>query len=92
MWPAVGVSRLEMQPMVVVLPAPFGPSRPKISPGCAVNAHILDGDDIAVLLSKLFDFDHDFLPAPSRSRLGPITPGRRCFPSRDRKGVGAFLE
>src|SRR5580704_16072329 len=35
--PAVGVSRPEMQLMVVVLPAPLGPSSPKISPGLAEN-------------------------------------------------------
>src|ERR1035438_9952005 len=35
--PVVGVRRPEMQPMVVVLPAPLGPRRPKISPGRAVK-------------------------------------------------------
>ena len=30
--PAVGMTRVVSMPMVVVLPAPFGPSRPKISP------------------------------------------------------------
>ena len=35
--PDVGGSRPEMQPMVVDLPAPFGPSRPKIAPASAVK-------------------------------------------------------
>src|SRR5688572_17804115 len=35
--PEVGVSRPEMQLIVVVLPAPFGPSRPKILPGSAAK-------------------------------------------------------
>jgi len=35
--PAVGSSSPEMQPMVVDLPAPFGPSTPKIAPASAAN-------------------------------------------------------
>ena len=31
--PTVGITRVVSMPAVVVLPAPFGPSRPKISPG-----------------------------------------------------------
>src|SRR5664280_2491135 len=31
-WPAVGTTRVVSMPAVVVLPAPLGPSRPKISP------------------------------------------------------------
>ena len=30
--PSVGITRVVSMPTVVVLPAPFGPSRPKISP------------------------------------------------------------
>ena len=33
--PASGASSVQMMRRVVVLPAPFGPSSPKISPGCA---------------------------------------------------------
>ena len=32
--PDVGSTRVVSMPAVVVLPAPFGPSRPKISPAC----------------------------------------------------------
>ena len=32
--PDVGTTRVVSMPAVVVLPAPFGPSRPKISPAC----------------------------------------------------------
>ena len=31
--PSIGLSRVTSIRMVVVLPAPFGPSRPKVSPG-----------------------------------------------------------
>ena len=37
MRPDVGVSSPEMQPIVVDLPAPFGPSSPKTSPAFAVR-------------------------------------------------------
>ena len=36
-WPDSGVSRPEIIEMVVVLPAPFGPSKPKISPAATSN-------------------------------------------------------
>jgi hypothetical protein len=35
--PAVGWSRPETQPIVVVLPAPFGPSKPNTWPGSAAK-------------------------------------------------------
>ena len=36
--------------MVVVLPAPFGPSRPKHSPARHLEVEAVDGDDVAVAL------------------------------------------
>src|SRR3984893_2098632 len=35
--PDVGMTRVVSMPAVVVLPAPLGPSKPKISPGCTVK-------------------------------------------------------
>ena len=37
-WPEVGITRVVSMPAVVVLPAPFGPSSPKISPGSTVRS------------------------------------------------------
>ena len=34
-----------MMRMVVVLPAPFGPRKPWISPGAHVEAHAVDGGE-----------------------------------------------
>ena len=36
--PDVGMTRVVSIPAVVVLPAPFGPSSPKISPRCTVRS------------------------------------------------------
>ena len=38
--------------MVVVLPAPFGPSRPKHSPARDLEIEAVDGDDVAVALDE----------------------------------------
>ena len=38
--PEVGTTRVVNMPAVVVFPAPFGPSKPKISPGCTVRSRL----------------------------------------------------
>ena len=38
--PDVGITRVVSMPTVVVLPAPLGPSRPKISPLCTVRSRL----------------------------------------------------
>ena len=43
--------------MVVVLPAPLGPSRPKHSPRRIVEVEPVDGGDVAVALAQPADFD-----------------------------------
>ena len=45
--PPVGMTRVVSMPAVVVLPAPFGPSRPKISPRSTVRSRRVDGADVA---------------------------------------------
>ena len=43
--------------IVVVLPAPFGPIRPKISPSLDVERHVVDGDEPAVAFLDAGDPD-----------------------------------
>ena len=47
-----------MMRMVVVLPAPFGPRKPRISPGAARERDVLDRGEVAVPLAQVRDFDH----------------------------------
>ena len=60
--PAVGLSTVQSMRRVVVLPAPFGPSRPNISPGRTVNETRPRRHRLAVRagerLGQAFDFDH----------------------------------
>ena len=61
--PEVGLSTVLRIRNVVVLPAPLGPSSPKISPGLAVERDIAHGGDPAALvveerLAEIFDLDH----------------------------------
>ena len=56
--------------MVVVLPAPLGPSRPKHSPGADLEVEAVDGDDVAVGLAKLA------MEWPTRM-IGPFTLSRK---------------
>jgi len=43
--------------MVVVLPAPFGPRKPRISPLSTRN-DVVDRGDAAVLLGEVLNLDH----------------------------------
>jgi hypothetical protein len=53
-WPPVGRTRVVSTPMVVDLPAPFGPSRPKISPGAHFERDAVERNDLR--LSGCFSF------------------------------------
>ena len=41
------MTRVVSMPAVVVLPAPFGPSSPKISPRWTDEVELVDGPDVA---------------------------------------------
>ena len=43
--------------IVVVLPAPLGPRKPKTSPGSTVNDDAADGLDVAEGLDEVVDLD-----------------------------------
>ena len=63
--PPVGLSRQLSMEMVVLLPAPLGPSRLKISPSLDVEAHAVDGQHAlgrVVLLAQLLDLDDAHRP------------------------------
>ena len=45
---------------MVVLPAPFGPSRPKTSPARDLEIDAVDGGDVAVALDQAADPDDRF--------------------------------
>ena len=49
--PRSGARSPSTHSIVVVLPAPFGPIRPKISPGCDVEGDVIDGDRTTVGLA-----------------------------------------
>ena len=55
--PAVGGSSVVSMRMSVDLPAPFGPSRPKISPSSTREAHPVHGGEVAEALDDLADVD-----------------------------------
>ena len=44
--------------MVVVLPAPLGPRKAKISPSCDVKGDVVDGRKVAEVLDQVFDANH----------------------------------
>ena len=56
--PQVGITRVVSIPAVVDLPAPFGPSRPKISPWCTVRSRSSTAQHVGrVHLGEMFDSD-----------------------------------
>ena len=55
--PAVGGVSVVSMRISVVLPAPLGPSRPKISPCSTVKADVVHGHEIAEALGQFVDFD-----------------------------------
>jgi hypothetical protein len=57
MAPASGSRIPAIQRSVVVLPAPFGPTRPRISPARTSNETV-DGDAIVESLGELLDDEH----------------------------------
>ncbi len=57
-WPEVGTSKPHIILKVVDLPAPFGPSKPKISPRLTAKVHAIGGGKITKFLGQFFRFDH----------------------------------
>ena len=47
----------EIRLNIVLLPAPFGPMRPRISPGWIVERQVVDGDEAAELLARRADLE-----------------------------------
>ncbi len=60
--------------MVVVLPAPFGPRKPRHRARLDVEGEVVDGEDVAVAFAQATDFDHVAEHAPSSCGLS----GRFC--------------
>ena len=56
--PEVAGRKPVMIRIVVVLPAPFGPRKPSISPGGRREGDVLDRRQIAVPFAQVRDFDH----------------------------------
>ena len=69
--PAIGRRSPSTHSIVVVLPAPFGPISPKISPSLDVERDVVDGDGAAVGLADSPDLDHR-----RAARHGWLAPGR----------------
>ena len=70
--PASGSVSPSQISIVVVLPAPFGPSRPKHSPGRHLEVEAVDGDDVLVGLAQIGD-------AQGGARLGRGHPVELAF-------------
>ena len=70
--PDVGTTRVVSMPAVVVLPAPLGPSRPKISPALDVEVELVDRGEVGprVDLGQVLGVD-------DRVPLAAGQPGRR---------------
>ena len=79
--PLVGFSRPHSMRIVVDLPAPFAPRKPKISPGADVEREVIDGGEIAEPARQAVDGDriHRRLPADGAcdARLGDAACGQR---------------
>ena len=60
----LGAMRPASMRTVVVLPAPFGPSRPKISPSPTVNDQVVNRGERAVALGEALDLDHRLVGSP----------------------------
>jgi hypothetical protein len=59
MRPAVDGQEARDQSMIVVLPAPFGPMRPRISPWRSDEVDVVDGGDAAEALDSPCALEHD---------------------------------
>ena len=94
--PAVGVLRPVQELNVVVLPAPFGPMRPVMTPPRAVERHVVDGHETAEADGEAFDHEVGrvdagveavrvvmlIAPAPGRARAGRHPFGLRAVAGR----------
>ena len=79
--PALGRTRVVIAPIVVVLPAPFGPSRPKIWPSRASNSMpaTASGPLGAVALAQPVDTDHRGRCRRDRLRRATGSHRRRVY-------------
>ena len=64
--PAVGASSVVSILMVVVLPAPLGPRKAKISPALTSKEMPIDRGDLAEFLDQVFDVNHRRVDLQSR--------------------------
>ena len=78
--PAVTGMSVVIMRMSVLLPAPFGPSRPKISPFGDAEVHALDGFKVAVALDDVLHRDGDG-PGPQSVSCGVLAGRAHCFTS-----------
>ena len=86
--PDVGLNSPQSMRMVVDLPAPLLPRKPKISPRADVERDVVDGDEIAEAPGQVFDFDGvriDGQPALRCARSWPTARSRRASANRIRE-------
>ena len=62
-WPLSGRSAVDRMLTVVVLPDPFGPSRPVMLPGGTAQAERIQGDHLPVALAQVTDHNRRILVA-----------------------------
>ena len=82
--PEVGSSRPHSMRMVVDLPAPLLPRKPKISPRRDVEGHVVDGDELAEAAGQVADDDRRRYRPRARSSRGFARAGRRRRRACDR--------
>ena len=72
--------------MELVLPAPLGPSRPKISPSGISQGEFIDGDEFVVGLGDMIQFQHEVhsCPVVRAAALQPERLNRACVPGKSR--------
>ncbi len=73
--PAIGSSSVAMMRMVVVLPAPFGPMKPKISPVADLEAHVAEHVHVAVAVPQVADTDGAAALLRARRSTASTMPG-----------------
>ena len=76
----VGLSSPHSMRIVVDLPAPLLPRKPKISPRAHVERHVVDGDEVAEAAGQVLDLDGD--GGSGHVRLDPGLPSDRALASR----------
>ena len=56
--PLVGVMNPASMRIVVDLPAPLGPRKPRTSPGSTREGEVVDGEQAVVVLGQVLRLDH----------------------------------